>query len=136
MAQQYVVRYEDGVSGKLPVPGGGGSYRILLDRQLGGAQHFSLLVNEIQPGYTGAYHKHDVEHAWYILQGQGTMWVDDVPHEIGPNMAVFAPAGVMHRIASLGPEPLKYVVVYAPAGPEQELREKGERAYGNDAAPS
>lgn len=128
--QRYVVRYEEGVSGKLPVPGGGGSFRILLDRELGGAQHFSLLVNEIQPGYVGAYHKHDVEHAWYILGGAGTMWVGDEAYEIGPDMAVFAPAGVMHRIASHGSEPLRYVVVYAPAGPEQELRAKGERAYG------
>ncbi|MBX5492342.1 MAG: cupin domain-containing protein [Chloroflexi bacterium] len=134
MARRYVVRDEDGVTGKLPVPGGGGTFRILLDRELGGAQHFSLLLNEIQPGYVGAYHQHDVEHAWYILQGRGTMWIDDVAYEIGPHMAVYAPAGVPHKVASTGGEPLRYLVVYAPPGPEQELRARGEQAYGNAPA--
>jgi mannose-6-phosphate isomerase-like protein (cupin superfamily) len=134
MARRYVVRYEEGVTGKLPVPGGGGTFCILLDRELGGAQHFSLLLNEIQPGYVGAYHQHAVEHAWYILQGRGTMWIDDVPYEIGPHMAVYAPAGVPHRVASTGDEPLRYLVVYAPPGPEQELRARGEHAYGNPPA--
>jgi mannose-6-phosphate isomerase-like protein (cupin superfamily) len=44
-------------------------------------------------------------------------------------MAVFAPAGVPHKMASHGTEPLRYVVVYAPQGPERELRERGADAY-------
>ena len=129
---KYVIAFDEGVSGSLPVPGG--SFRILIDEQLGGSKHFSLLLNEIQAGYVGSYHQHEVEHGWYILQGRGTIWIEDEPYEIGPDMAVFAPAGVPHKLASHGDEPLRYVVVYAPAGPEQELRAKGDQAYG--AGPS
>jgi mannose-6-phosphate isomerase-like protein (cupin superfamily) len=126
---RYVVAFEDGVPGELPIPGGGGSFRILIDQELNGANHFSLLVNEIRAGYVGAYHQHDVEHGWYILQGQGSVWIGEEEFSIGPNMAVFAPAGVPHKMASHGPDPLRYVVVYAPQGPERELRTRGADAY-------
>lgn len=137
--KRYVVPLEEGVSGNLPVPGG--AFRILIDSEISGAEHFSLLINEIQPGYAGTYHQHEVEHGWYILQGRGTIWIGDEAYEIGPDMAVFAPARIPHKLASHGPEPLRYVVVYAPAGPERELRARGEHAYGatpasTDAPPS
>jgi len=46
-----------------------------------------------------------------------------------PQMAVFAPAGVLHRI-EVGPaEDLTYVVVYAPPGPEQPLKQFGAKAF-------
>ena len=125
----YVVAFDEGVQGELPIPGGGGSFRILVDAELGGARHFSLLVNEIRAGYVGSYHHHEVEHGWYILQGSGAIWIADEEYRIGPNMAVFAPADVPHKMASYGPEPLRYVVVYAPQGPERELRERGAPAY-------
>src|SRR5918911_3826247 len=125
----YVVAFDAGVRGELPIPGGGGSFRILIDAELNGARHFSLLVNEIRAGYVGSYHQHEVEHGWYILQGSGAIWIADEEYRIGPHMAVFAPANVPHKMASDGPEPLRYVVVYAPAGPERELRERGAQAY-------
>jgi hypothetical protein len=44
-------------------------------------------------------------------------------------MAVFAPAGELHRI-DVGPdEDLTYVVVYAPPGPEQQLKQFGAKAF-------
>jgi mannose-6-phosphate isomerase-like protein (cupin superfamily) len=134
--KRYVVHLDDGVKGNLPaVPGGAGKFNILIDGEISGANHFSLLINEIQGGYVGSYHQHDVEHGWYILQGRGTIWIGDEPFEIGPDMAVFAPAKIPHKMASHGPEPLRYVVVYAPQGPERELREKGENAYQDHGRP-
>jgi mannose-6-phosphate isomerase-like protein (cupin superfamily) len=124
---KYVISFDEGVAGDLPVPGG--SFRILIDEQLGGAKQFSLLLNEIQAGYVGSYHQHEVEHGWYILQGNGAIWIGDEEYAIGPNMAVFAPANVPHKMASYGPDALRYVVVYAPQGPERELRERGAQAY-------
>lgn len=132
MGKRYVVPFEEGVSGDMPVPGG--KFRILIDEELSGAQQFSLLINEIPAGHRGDYHQHEVEHGWYILQGRGTIWIADEAFEIGPEMAVFAPARIPHKLASHGPEPLRYVVVYAPAGPERELRARGAQAYGRPPA--
>jgi len=44
-------------------------------------------------------------------------------------MAVFAPAGVLHRIDVSPDEDLTYVVVYAPPGPEQQLKQFGAKAF-------
>ena len=127
MTKRYVVHLSEGATGQLPVPGG--TYNILIDEQISGAQHFSLLINEIPAGHAGDYHQHEVEHGWYILQGRGTIWIAEEAFEIGPEMAVFAPARIPHKMASHGPEPLRYVVVYAPQGPERQLRERGADAY-------
>ena len=69
--KRYVVNESEGVKGKLPVPGGGGTFNILIDEEISGAKYFSLLVNEMAPGYKGKEHSHDVEHCWYILNGTG-----------------------------------------------------------------
>jgi mannose-6-phosphate isomerase-like protein (cupin superfamily) len=69
-------------------------------------------------GVHGGEHKHDVEHLWYILSGTGTFYIGGKSYQVGPEMAIFAPAGELHRI-DVGPgEDLTYVVVYAPPGPE------------------
>ncbi len=49
--KRYVVNVAEAVHGKLPVAGGGGTFRILIDEETSGAKHFSLLVNEMAPGW-------------------------------------------------------------------------------------
>lgn len=120
--KRYVVNVAEAVHGKLPVAGGGGTFRILIDEETSGAQHFSLLVNELAPGYKGKEHSHKVEHCWYILQGKGTISMGGKVYPIKPGDAVFAPIGMVHSVECTGDEPLRYVVVYAPPGPEKELR--------------
>jgi len=120
--KKYVVNVKDAVTGKLPVEGGGGIFRILIDEENSGAKHFSLLVNEMAPGYKGKEHSHNVEHCWYILQGTGVISMEGKDYSIKPGDAVFAPIGMRHTVECTGDKPLKYVVVYAPAGPEKDLR--------------
>jgi mannose-6-phosphate isomerase-like protein (cupin superfamily) len=127
MEKKYVVALKDAVKGVLH--GGVGTFRILIDEESSGAKHFSCLVNTMNAGAKGAEHKHDVEHCWYVLSGKGTMYVVGQAFEIGPDMAVFAPAGELHRI-DVGPdEDLTYVVIYAPPGPEQLLKKHGAHAF-------
>ena len=122
--KRYVINVEEAVHGKLPVPGGGGIFRILIDEETSGAQYFSLLVNEMAAGYKGKEHSHDVEHCWYILQGKGIIRMAGEVYSIKPGDAVFAPIGTRHSVECTGDEPLRYVVVYAPPGPEKELRKQ------------
>jgi len=127
MEKKYVVALKDAVTGVLH--GGGGTFRILIDQESSGAKYFSCLVNTMNKGVKGSEHKHDVEHLWYILSGKGTMYIGRKAYEVGPEMAVFAPAGELHRI-DVGPDQdLTYVVVYAPPGPEQQLKQFGAKAF-------
>ena len=109
--------------------GGAGIFRVLIDKDMGGAEHFSLLVNTSKAGAKGKEHSHSVEHCWYILSGKATFYMDGEPHRIGPNMAIFTPKGVPHRMEIDPEEDLTYVVIYAPPGPEQQLKEKQAHAF-------
>ncbi len=127
MEKKLIVPLEEAVTGTLH--GGVGTYRILIDEETSGAKHFSFLVNTTQAGAKGKEHKHDVEHCWYILSGTGTMYLDGKASRIGPQMAIYTPAQVMHK-ADVDPgEDLTYVVIYAPPGPEQQLKQKGAHAF-------
>lgn len=127
MTKKFVVPLKEAVTGTLH--GGNGTYRILIDKDISGAKNFSLLVNTSKAGTTGAAHKHDVEHCWYILSGTGNMVMGDKTYQIKPEMAVFTPAGVMHSINVDPGADLTYVVIYAPPGPEQKLKELGAKAF-------
>jgi len=122
-----VVSIEEGVKGELP--GGTGKFNILLDEDMSGTKFFSLLINEMHAGIKGVEHSHTVEHAWYILSGHGRIFMEGKVYEVGPGMAIFAPAEVPHKIEVDDGAPLKYVVIYAPPGPEKQLKEKGKEAF-------
>ena len=94
------------------------------------AHRGSLLLNEIRPGFAGREHSHDVEHGMYFIRGRGRFTLDGKAYPVGPGTAVFAPPRVPHSLSCEGDEPLQYVVIYAPGGTEQELRARGEAAYG------
>jgi len=127
MKKKLIVPLKDAITGILH--GGAGRYRVLIDKEISGAKHFSLLVNTSNAGTKGSEHKHEVEHCWYILSGRGTMYMDGEPFEIGPEMAIFTPAHVMHKVDVVPDEDLTYIVIYAPPGPEQQLKRLGARAF-------
>jgi mannose-6-phosphate isomerase-like protein (cupin superfamily) len=128
--KRLVVPLKDADAGKLPVAGSTGTYRILLDEKIAGTKHFAMLHNEMGAGGKGSAHAHDVEQCFYVTGGRGAFTIGGARHEVGPDTAVHVPAGVLHQVESVGTAPLTYVTVYAPAGPEQDLRTRGYQAFG------
>jgi hypothetical protein len=60
----------------------------------------------------------------FAVSGEGEQMVDDAPAvHLRPGASIFIPGGVFHSTLNTGWEPLRFVVVYAPAGPERLLRE-------------
>jgi mannose-6-phosphate isomerase-like protein (cupin superfamily) len=127
MGKRYVVPLKEAITGVLH--GGIGTFRILIDEETSGARHFSLLVNTSRAGAKGSEHTHDVEHCWYILSGKGTTYLDGKSYRIEPQTAIYTPAHVSHKVDVDPDEDLTYVVIYAPPGPEQLLKQKGARAF-------
>ena len=127
--KRFMVNESEGIKGKLPVEGGVGPFNILIDEEISGAQHFSLLVNQMAPGYRGKEHSHRVEHCRYILKGKGIIRMAGKTYPIKSGDAVFAPIGVPHSVECTGNEPLRYVVIYASPGPEKELKSKTGFSY-------
>jgi len=95
---------------------------ILIDKETTGAKNFSLLVSEMAPGSVHSKEVHDVEHGFFILSGHGIMLIDKEKYEIGPNTAMYVPAKTVHQMRNTSKETLKYIVLYAPPGPESKLK--------------
>jgi mannose-6-phosphate isomerase-like protein (cupin superfamily) len=108
--------------------GGRGTFRIFIDREKCGARQLSLLMNSLRGGTVTAAHQHEEESCFYILSGRGTISVGDRSFEAGPQTAVFVPARAVHKIDACPGEDLTYIMVYAPPGPEQQLKKQG--GYG------
>jgi mannose-6-phosphate isomerase-like protein (cupin superfamily) len=123
--KRMVVSQGEAFSGDLPADG---KFQIFIDEEIAGAKNFSLLLNEMH-SEVGSEHAHQVEHAFFILSGRGKYSIGGKEYDVGPGMALFAPAGALHRLRKVGPEPLRYIVIYAPPGPEKELRLKGRGAF-------
>lgn len=126
--KHHVIPLEEADTGVLY--GGKGQFRILIDEKMCGAKNYSMLLNTQPSGAVGKPHKHDdAEHSWFILEGTGKVILEDETYPIGPNMTVYIPPGVMHGIEADEGSTLKYIVIYSPPGPEQNLRESGATAF-------
>ena len=84
----------------------------------------------MKAGARGSEHAHrGSEHCSYILSGTGAAFVGGERYELGPRMNLFVPINARHRMEAGPTEDLTYLVAYAPPGPEQKLRQRGETAF-------
>lgn len=109
--------------------GNAGTFRIFIDEPTCGAKNFALLQNTIQAGAKGSRHKHDEEHAFYVLSGSGTMYIEDVAYRMSPNTAIYVPPGKMHQPVVDEGTDLDVLVLYSPPGPDQKLRNMQAHAF-------
>ena len=128
MAKQYVVKRDEAVQGfyQSPTGRGGTLMRFMIDEETSGGTHFAMMANQIAAGTQAGpgVHSHATEHGFYILSGKARFMIEDQEHIVGPHTSVFIPANVPHSVASASDEPLEYVAIYAPQGPERELRRR------------
>jgi mannose-6-phosphate isomerase-like protein (cupin superfamily) len=88
-----------------------------------GASKFSAGVVLLEPGKGHDTHNHPgCEEILYIISGYGRQKVADQEMELKPGMLIFIPADVDHSTFNTGWEPLKFLAIYDPPGPEEELR--------------
>ena len=123
----YVIRSKDGIKGELH--GVVGTFNVLIYKEICGAKKFSLLINVTNPHIDSKAHSHDEEHGFYILEGEAKIELDEKHYQVGPGTAIFVPAGVTHKLVCSGDVPVRYIVVYAPPGPEQELKKEGKDSF-------
>lgn len=92
-----------------------------------GGDRFSAGVVKLEPGKGHERHTHpESDEILYVLRGEGRQEVGEETREIAAGELVFVPEGVEHGTVNTGWEPLLLLAVYAPPGPEAELRELPE----------
>ena len=129
-AKKYMITKEEAVFGDLP--GHKGTFRIFIDGLTCGSKSVSLLQNTMNAGNVGVVHDHETEHCMYVLSGKGTFNVDGQSLPMVPGNAFFVPAHVDHQVVVDKDSDIDYILIYAPAGPEQKLRELGANAFARD----
>ncbi len=92
------------------------------------AEKFSAGVVELEPGKGHDRHNHPgCEEILYVLCGKGDQMVEvdgePVMREVGPGVLIHIPPDVYHSTVNTGDGPMRLLAIYAPPGPEAELRQ-------------
>jgi oxalate decarboxylase/phosphoglucose isomerase-like protein (cupin superfamily) len=101
-----------------------GKVRLLSTPDHAGGDTMTFGTVVLEPGQGHDRHNHpDADEILFIMGGEGEQMLDDEePVSVGPGAMIYVPRGVYHSTMNNGSEPLRFVVVYAPAGTEKVLR--------------
>ena len=95
--------------------------------QTGGA--FTLIDNVGPSGGESPYHvHHNEDEAFYVLEGEMTVYVGGEKIKAEPGTWVYGPREVPHGFRIGGASPVRFLLLYTPAGFEQFFVEVGEPA--------
>ena len=94
--------------------------------QTGGA--FALIDNVGPPGEAPYHVHHNEDEAFYVLEGEITVYVGDEKIKAEPGTWVYGPREVPHGFRIEGDSPARFLLLYTPAGFERYFVEVGEPA--------
>jgi oxalate decarboxylase/phosphoglucose isomerase-like protein (cupin superfamily) len=102
-----------------------GVIRMLSEQSVTGATSFSFGYVELAEGKGHVRHNHPTaDEIIYVLSGEGDQMLEDMDTvRVSAGDCIWIPKGIYHSTVNRGKGPMRLVVVYAPAGAEQALRE-------------
>lgn len=74
-----------------------------------GAPTFAMREFEVEPGGYTPRHFHPYEHEVFVLEGQGVVLEDDVPHPLRPGVVVLVKPDEVHQFRNTGSTLLKFL---------------------------
>ena len=107
---------------------GWGQLSWLSEPRVTAAKKFSAGLVVLEQGKGHDRHNHPgCEEILYVIDGKG-MQVVEVggerrEREVGPGVLIHIPPDAYHSTVNTGDVPMKLLAIYAPPGPEAELRE-------------
>ena len=104
-----------------------GKLSWLSEPRVTAAEKFSAGVVQLEPGKGHTRHNHPgCEEILFVLSGHGRQVVEvegeSREQVIGPGVLVHIPPDCYHSTVNLGTETMRILAIYAPPGPEAELR--------------
>ena len=101
-----------------------GNVKLLSTPDTAGGESMTFGFVVLQPGQGHSRHNHpDADEILFFISGEGDQMLDDQPEvRVRLGACVYIPRGVYHSTMNTGWEPLRFAVVYAPAGMEKVLR--------------
>jgi oxalate decarboxylase/phosphoglucose isomerase-like protein (cupin superfamily) len=104
-----------------------GRLNWLSEPRVTAAEKFSAGLVALEPGKGHGRHNHPgVEEILYVVGGRGLQMVEvdgkEDEREVGPGVLIHIPPDVFHSTINTGDTPLVFLAIYAPPGPEAQLR--------------
>ncbi|HEV8595092.1 MAG TPA: cupin domain-containing protein [Thermoplasmata archaeon] len=104
------------------------SYQIV-GPEATGARKFMITVVDVRPGGSTPLHEHrTVDSMYYIIEGRAEVTDGKETKRVGPDVAIFFPAGGSHGIRNVGRTTLRYLSCHAPPYEIEELYRSWRRA--------
>jgi len=115
-----VIVYADQVTGWVNPPPHERTLKVLLSPSFQPvAQGLGMGMVILPPGRSSSAHSHEMQQeAWYVVSGQGRVRIGDEEAEVRSETVVVAPPGIAHQLTNDGPDDLKAIWLFTPAGPE------------------
>lgn len=88
---------------------------MLISPQNSAAHGISMQISEIPAGSEQPLHSHDPEQCYYIIKGQGLMFIEEEAKEVSAGSAIHIPPGKRHGIRNIGNGVLEYLTANSPA---------------------
>lgn len=79
------------------------------------ASNISIQYSEVDFGKEQPLHQHDPEQCYFIIDGEGMMFVGDETREVQEGDAIYIPSNAVHGIKNTGSKLLKYLTANSPA---------------------
>lgn len=89
-------------------------WRTLFSGERTPTRGLTMGVAELPPGMRETVtHRHDPVEAYYVLSGEGVVFIDGEPHPVRAGSAVYLPSRAEHGALNTGAETLRLLYVFA-----------------------
>jgi quercetin dioxygenase-like cupin family protein len=120
MASRYVMTEREGRK----FTGLGSLVVRLIHPQTVGSDQLGVSLVDMQPGDKIVRHRHPYEEAYYILEGEGTMFLEGEPEiALVPGMSVYVPPNTVHGQVADKKKSLRILCSLSPPPVEGEIPE-------------
>jgi len=81
-----------------------------------GWEGYVMRVVELQPEGYSPKHAHEWPHINYIIEGSGTLLIEDTLHPLSPGGYAYVPGNTLHQFSNVGDVPLKFICIVPEEG--------------------
>lgn len=102
---------------------GGALSKTLVGSENSGSSRIDFRISRYAPMAYVEDHQHKVqEQIYYVLEGDGVLTLDGVPHLMHPHDYVYVPPGVRHGFNNTGLDGLVFLVITTPVSDEEDAQ--------------
>lgn len=81
-----------------------------------GWEGYVMRVVELEVDGYSPKHQHDWPHINYIIEGEGTLLIDDTLNKITAGSYAYVPANTLHQFSNVGGTPFKFICIVPEEG--------------------